>query len=74
MDGRSATRRIREWESQSEMPPTPIIALTAHAIKEEIDECLQAGCDAHLGKPVKKAALIECIRKYSDKLPATSNK
>jgi len=65
MDGRSATRNIREWESETGKPHTPVIALTAHAIKEEIDECLQAGCDAHLGKPVKKAALIECIQAYT---------
>ncbi|MEX2525166.1 MAG: response regulator [Gammaproteobacteria bacterium] len=62
MDGREATRNIRAWESETGKKPTPIIALTAHAIQEEIDECLRAGCDAHLGKPVKKAVLIEAIR------------
>lgn len=65
MDGREATRKIREWESETEKKPTPIIALTAHAIQAEIDECLRAGCDAHLSKPVKKAVLIEAIRKYA---------
>lgn len=65
MDGKSATRKIREWETSKKKAPTPVIALTAHAIKEEIDECMQAGCSAHLGKPVKKSTLIECIQQYT---------
>jgi two-component system sensor histidine kinase/response regulator len=65
MDGKSATRKIREWETSKSKSPTPVIALTAHAIKEEIDECMQAGCSAHLGKPVKKSTLIECIQEYT---------
>jgi len=73
MDGRSATRCIREWESVTGKPPTPVIALTAHAIKEEIDECLQAGCDAHLSKPVKKAALLEYIQKYTNEPRSTGH-
>ena len=65
MDGRSATRKIREWETQKGRTRTPIVALTAHAIKEEINECMQAGCDAHLSKPVKKTKLIETIQEYT---------
>ncbi len=61
MDGHQATREIRAWETQQEKPKTRIIALTAHAIKEEIDKCLDAGCDTHLSKPVKKATLIQTI-------------
>ena len=53
MDGREATRQIREWENQNGKVRTPIIALTAHAIKEEIDLCIEAGWDLHLSKPVK---------------------
>jgi signal transduction histidine kinase/DNA-binding response OmpR family regulator len=64
MDGHEATRAIRSWESASGISNTPIISLTAHAIKEEIDKCMAAGCDTHLSKPVKKAALIETIQAY----------
>jgi CheY-like chemotaxis protein len=65
MDGRQAVREIRSWEKSSGAAPTPVIALTAHAVKEEIDRCLEAGCDAHLSKPVKKATLLEAIRRMT---------
>lgn len=62
MDGREATRRIRQWERQQDKKPVPIVALTAHAIKEEIDMCIEAGCNTHLSKPVKKSTLITTIQ------------
>ncbi|MDZ7736136.1 MAG: response regulator [Gammaproteobacteria bacterium] len=62
MDGHEATRRIRALEAERSLPPVPIIALTAHAIKEEIDKCLAAGCNHHMSKPIKKSVLIETIR------------
>ena len=62
MDGREATRKIRNWEKEEDKHATPIIALTAHAVKEEIDKCIDAGCDTHLSKPVKKETLISTIK------------
>jgi len=64
MDGHEATRVIRVLEAESGRPVTPIIALTAHAIKEEIDKCLTAGCDTHVGKPIKKSTLISIIEDF----------
>lgn len=64
MDGHEATRRIRRFESEQARAATPIIALTAHAIKEEIDKCLAAGCDSHLSKPIKKAVLVDTLERY----------
>jgi signal transduction histidine kinase len=64
MDGHEATRRIRAFEAEQQRRPVAIIALTAHAIKEEIDKCMAAGCDAHLSKPIKKSVLIEALNKY----------
>ena len=61
MDGHEATRLIRAWEKEQDKKRTNIIALTAHAIKEEIDKCIAAGCDTHISKPVKKATLIQTI-------------
>jgi signal transduction histidine kinase/DNA-binding response OmpR family regulator len=72
MDGRQATQEIRALETASGASRTPVIALTAHAVKEEIDRCLEAGCDGHLSKPVKKATLLDAIRNITDKAAATA--
>ncbi len=38
---------------------TPIVALTAHALNDEVKKCLDAGCDIHISKPVRKRDLVE---------------
>ncbi|MCX7003065.1 MAG: response regulator [bacterium] len=64
MDGLTATRHIRAWERATATPPTPIIALTAHAYHDEIRASISAGCNAHLTKPFRKddlqQALVAC--------------
>jgi CheY-like chemotaxis protein/HPt (histidine-containing phosphotransfer) domain-containing protein len=65
MDGYTATRLIREWEAEHQKRPTPVLALTAKAFKEEEQESLAAGCDAHLIKPIRKAELLEALRKFT---------
>ena len=65
MDGYTATREIRQWESENGMVPTPIVALTAYALKEEEEESLEAGCTAHISKPVKKAPFLEAIHEHT---------
>jgi len=65
MDGYTATRRIRTWEREHAARPTPIIALTAYARREEREKSLQAGCTAHLTKPVRKQTLLRFIRDYT---------
>lgn len=64
MDGHTATREIRRWEAENGREPTPIIALTAHAVKEDMEKSLDAGCDTHLSKPIKKATLLQAIDRY----------
>ena len=61
MDGHQAMRAIRSWEKETASEPSCVIALTAHAFKEEIDKCFASGCDAHLSKPIKKAQLMSAI-------------
>ncbi len=51
MDGYEFTRRFRTWESGSSQR-TPVIAMTAHAMTEDIGKSLEAGMDYHLIKPV----------------------
>lgn len=64
MDGYTATREIRKIEDEGHLKPTPIVALTAHALKEDEQRSLDAGCDGHLTKPIKKADLIEVLNNY----------
>ncbi len=54
LDGRMATQKIRSYEKDKKISPTKIIALSAHATTEEIQESLNVGCDGHLVKPIKK--------------------
>jgi two-component system, sensor histidine kinase and response regulator len=61
MDGYEATRKIRGWEGELGRRRIPIIALTANAMKEDIDHAHDAGCDRYLTKPVRKQILMDTI-------------
>jgi CheY-like chemotaxis protein len=61
MDGHAATRAIRDWERDNQRTPTPIIALSAAALSESFISSRAAGCDEHVTKPIRKAALLEVI-------------
>jgi CheY-like chemotaxis protein len=65
MDGYTATTKIRKWEAENQVKPTPIIALTAHALVKHRQKSLDAGCSDHLSKPIKKADLLKAIEKYA---------
>jgi CheY-like chemotaxis protein len=65
MDGLTATRKIRAWERANDRRPTPIIALTASALKGDREMCLAAGCTAFLTKPIKQEVLLQAIREHS---------
>ena len=65
MDGFEATRRIRAFEREHGRRKTPVIALTAHVLNEEIDRAAAAGCDAHLAKPISKAALLAALERHA---------
>jgi two-component system sensor histidine kinase/response regulator len=62
MDGFTAVRRIRQWEREHHAGRTPIIALTASAFDETVRKAIEAGCDSHLGKPLKRSTLLRVIR------------
>jgi signal transduction histidine kinase/CheY-like chemotaxis protein len=61
MDGYEATRAIRAWEKDSGHH-IPIIAMTAHAMNRDKENCFAAGMDAHVAKPVNINELAEQIR------------
>lgn len=60
LDGYEATSQLRLKGYK-----TPIIALTAHAMKEQKDRCLRAGCTDHLSKPVDRRKLIAELAKFA---------
>jgi len=61
MDGLETTRAIRAPDSKVLNRHMPIIAMTAHAMKGDEDDCLAAGMDGYLAKPVQLDALREKI-------------
>lgn len=64
VDGREATKRIRKLEEGSGIH-TPIVALTAHALKGDDDDVRKAGLDDYLSKPLRKAAIFQAIEKHA---------
>ena len=63
MDGLEATRRIRSLP-MPERKWLPIVAMTANVFKDNIIECLNAGMDDHIGKPLDIDKVMEVLRKY----------
>jgi PAS domain S-box-containing protein len=65
MDGYQAAAAIRAWERRQRRPRTPIIALSAAVLAESIARSFEAGCDEHVTKPIRKAALLGAIRRVT---------
>jgi len=63
MDGYEATRLIRAMESQR-AKSIPIIAMTANVFKEDVENCIEAGMNDHIGKPVDLNDLFDKLRTY----------
>jgi CheY-like chemotaxis protein len=74
MDGYEATRHIRAFEAEREkadpeLSPgapkrVPIVAMTANVFREDIEKCLAAGMDAHVGKPLDIDEVLTVLRTY----------
>ena len=60
MDGKEATRRIRELGFED----VPIVAMTAHALQGDREECIQAGMNDYITKPIKREKVFEIIDKF----------
>jgi CheY-like chemotaxis protein len=66
LDGYGATQAIRAWEAQQpQAPHLPVIALTADAFAEHRQQCLQAGMDDFLTKPINRAELLAALRRWA---------
>ncbi|MEW5939877.1 MAG: response regulator [Chloroflexota bacterium] len=63
MDGLEATRRIRAWESERGLH-LPIIAMTAHAMRGDREQCLEAGMDDYVSKPLEPKTLFNALDRF----------
>ena len=65
MDGYTATRYIRKWEKEGIIKEhTPVIAMTANALKGDKEKCLNVGMDDYLPKPVKQDELLQVVQHW----------
>ena len=73
MNGLDATRAIRG--SDNPLGKTiPIIAMTANAFSSDIQDCINAGMDAHVAKPLEMSVLEKALRESITPLPAKGHK
>ena len=64
MDGVTATKHIRQWELEGQHPHLPIVALTADAFEEDRQNCVNAGMDDFLAKPLDIKDLATVLAKW----------
>ncbi len=64
MDGYTASRKIREKESELNRKHIPIVAMTAHALKGDREKCLAAGMDDYIPKPVEQKELHRVLTQW----------
>ena len=61
MNGYEATKCIRDWEAEYRLIPVKIVAMTANAMKEDVELCLNSGMDDYLSKPFKRDDMLRII-------------
>jgi CheY-like chemotaxis protein len=66
MDGYEATQRIRALDIPA-AKNVPIVAMTANVFREDIEKCLEAGMDSHIGKPLDFREVMDKLRRYLPK-------
>ncbi len=81
MDGYEATQKIRELEAERRQAESqgagasedstrvPIIAMTAHAMKSDVELCLEQGMDDHIAKPLRRKKLLMLTKKWLSSRP-----
>ncbi len=69
MDGFEATRKIRAEEKEKSLPPIRIIAMTANAMQGDREDCLAAGMDDYISKPVDMKELKTLLNRNFPNCP-----
>ena len=64
LDGYDATKKIRQWESENDRSPIPIVALTAAAFDLDRQQCVDAGMNDYLSKPISMTELDELLTRW----------
>ena len=64
MDGTTAVKTIREWETANGLAPLPIVAVTANVVSGKVEEAMKVGFDAYLGKPIRRGKLLDVIHSF----------
>ncbi len=65
LDGLSAAREIRQWQTKRGLAHVPIVALTAHALSGDRERCLEAGMNDYLTKPIRGQELLDCLERLT---------
>jgi len=73
MDGFEATQRIREYERRQGLVAVPIVALTAHILREHRERSLASGMNAHIPKPVEMSVLRDALVRFTRTEPGDRN-
>ena len=72
LDGLGATRQIRNAQSRVLDPRVPVVAMTANAMQGDREECLAAGMDDYVSKPVEVGALVAALEKWLKPAPTVA--
>jgi CheY-like chemotaxis protein len=70
MDGIETSKQIRKFEQSNNLSSTPIIAMTAHALKGDREKCMHAGMSDYIPKPFNPHNLQAMLIKYTDTIIA----
>ncbi len=73
MDGYTATKKIRNGEAGEHYKDIVIVSMTANAMKGDKENCIAAGMDQYVAKPVDPAALFDVISRYFEPYPLDSS-
>jgi len=65
MNGYEAVKSIRDYETENNLTPVKIVAMTANAMKEDVEQCLSSGMNEYLSKPFRRDDMFKIIEKLN---------